>query len=112
MWGRPCDTDGLDAIAHRHNLSVLYDAAHAIGCSHHGKMIGGFGDAEVFSFHSTKVLNSFEGGALTTNNDELADRVRLMRNFGFAGYDNVVTLGTNAKMSEVCGHGTDVLGIV
>lgn len=102
LWGRPCDTDGLDAIAHRHNLSVLYDAAHAIGCSHHGKMIGGFGDAEVFSFHSTKVLNSFEGGALTTNNDELADRVRLMRNFGFAGYDNVVTLGTNAKMSEVC----------
>jgi dTDP-4-amino-4,6-dideoxygalactose transaminase len=102
LWGRPCDVDGLAAVAARHNLRLLFDAAHAIGCSHQGRMIGGFGDGEVFSFHSTKVLNSFEGGALTTNHDELAERARLMRNFGFAGYDNVVGLGTNAKMSEVC----------
>jgi dTDP-4-amino-4,6-dideoxygalactose transaminase len=64
-------------------------------------MIGGFGDAEVFSFHATKFFNTFEGGAVTTNDDELANKMRLMQNFGFAGYDNVIYLGTNGKMSEV-----------
>ena len=64
-------------------------------------MIGGFGDAEVFSFHATKFFNTFEGGAVATNDDELAARMRLMRNFGFAGYDEVVYLGTNGKMSEM-----------
>ena len=63
--------------------------------------IGGFGDAEVFSFHATKFFNAFEGGAVTTNNDELAKRLRGMRNFGFAGLDMVVDIGTNGKMSEV-----------
>jgi dTDP-4-amino-4,6-dideoxygalactose transaminase len=65
-------------------------------------MIGGFGDAEVLSFHATKIINSFEGGAVATNNDVLANKVRLMRNFGFAGYDNVIRLGLNAKMTEMC----------
>ena len=64
-------------------------------------MIGGFGDAEVFSFHATKFFNTFEGGAVTTNDDELAEKIRLMKNFGFAGYDQVIYLGTNGKMSEV-----------
>jgi dTDP-4-amino-4,6-dideoxygalactose transaminase len=64
-------------------------------------MVGGFGDAEVFSFHATKFINSFEGGAVVTNDDALAGRVRLMKNFGFAGYDEVTELGTNGKMSEV-----------
>lgn len=101
LWGQPCDVDGLDAIARRHGLKLLFDAAHAFGCSHRGRMIGGFGDAEIFSFHATKVLNTFEGGAVTTNNDELAEKIRLMQNFGFAGYDNVIHIGTNGKMSEV-----------
>jgi dTDP-4-amino-4,6-dideoxygalactose transaminase len=79
----------------------MFDAAHAFGCSYRGRMIGGFGLAEVFSFHATKFLNSFEGGAITTNDDELANKIRLMTNFGFAGFDNVVHLGTNGKMSEV-----------
>jgi dTDP-4-amino-4,6-dideoxygalactose transaminase len=65
-------------------------------------MIGSFGDAEVFSFHATKFFNTFEGGAVTTNDDDLAARMRLMKNFGFAGYDNVIYIGTNGKMSEVC----------
>jgi dTDP-4-amino-4,6-dideoxygalactose transaminase len=64
-------------------------------------MIGNFGDAEVFSFHATKFVNAFEGGAVVTNNDELASRIRLMKNFGFSGYDEVIYVGTNGKMSEV-----------
>lgn len=102
LWGRPCQVEALDEVAQKHGLAVLYDAAHAFLCSHNGKMIGGFGQAEVFSFHATKFFNSFEGGAITTNDTELADKMRLMRNFGFAGYDHVVSLGTNGKMTEIC----------
>jgi dTDP-4-amino-4,6-dideoxygalactose transaminase len=65
-------------------------------------LIGGFGRCEVFSFHATKFLNSFEGGAVTTNDDRLAERLRLMRNFGFVGVDRVDHLGVNGKMTEVC----------
>jgi dTDP-4-amino-4,6-dideoxygalactose transaminase len=101
VWGRACDVDALTDIANRHNLKLLFDAAHAFGCSYKGRMIGNFGDAEIFSFHATKFFNTFEGGAIVTNNDELAARIRLMKNFGFAGYDNVIYLGTNGKMSEV-----------
>jgi len=101
LWGRPCEVDGLTDIARRHDLKLLFDAAHAFGCSYKGRMIGGFGDAEVFSFHATKFFNTFEGGAVVTNDDELAAKIRLMKNFGFAGYDNVVHIGTNGKMSEV-----------
>lgn len=101
LWGRPCAVDELGAIAQRHGLHLLFDAAHAFGCSHRSRMIGGFGRAEVFSFHATKFFNSFEGGAIATDDDELARKIRLMTNFGFAGYDNVVHIGTNGKMSEV-----------
>lgn len=101
LWGRACDTDALAQLAHTHNLRILYDAAHAFASTHHGRMIGNFGDAEVFSFHATKFFNTFEGGAVVTNNDDLAAKMRLMKNFGFAGYDNVVYVGTNGKMSEV-----------
>ena len=62
--------------------------------------MGGHGDAEVFSFHATKCVHSFEGGAIVTDDDELARRLRLMVNFGFAGEDTVEHLGTNGKMSE------------
>jgi dTDP-4-amino-4,6-dideoxygalactose transaminase len=101
LWGRPCDVEALAEIARRRNLKLLYDAAHAFGCSHNGRMIGNFGDAEVFSFHATKFLNSLEGGAVVTNDDDLATTIRLMKNFGFAGYDNVIYIGTNGKMNEV-----------
>ena len=101
LWGRPCEVEALSELAHQHGLKLIFDAAHAFGCSHQGKMIGSFGDAEVFSFHATKFFNSFEGGAVATNDDKLATKVRLMMNFGFAGYDDVVHLGTNGKMSEV-----------
>jgi dTDP-4-amino-4,6-dideoxygalactose transaminase len=100
LWGRPCDIEGLQDVAQRRHLKLLFDAAHAFGCSHHGRMIGSFGEAEVFSFHGTKFVNAGEGGAVVTNDDELAARIRLMKNFGFAGQDNVVYVGTNGKMSE------------
>lgn len=102
VWGRPCDIDGLTHVARKHNLTLLFDAAHAIGCTYQGQMIGRFGRAEVFSFHGTKVLNSFEGGAILSNDDELVERVRLMKNFGFSGLDNVIYVGTNGKMPEIC----------
>ncbi|MCU0856928.1 MAG: DegT/DnrJ/EryC1/StrS family aminotransferase [Pontiellaceae bacterium] len=100
LWGQPCDVDGLRNVAERHNLKLLYDAAHAFGCGCRGRMLGGFGDAEVFSFHATKFFNTFEGGAIATRNDGLAARIRRMANFGFRGYDQVDRLGTNGKMSE------------
>lgn len=102
LWGRPCDIDALQTLADAHGLQLLFDAAHAFGCTYKGRPIGGFGRVEVFSFHATKFFNSFEGGAITTNDDGLAAQIRLMTNFGFAGFDNVVHVGTNGKMTEVC----------
>jgi dTDP-4-amino-4,6-dideoxygalactose transaminase len=101
IWSRTCDTEALSEIANRRSLVLMFDAAHAFGCSHSGKMIGGFGRAEVLSFHATKFFNTFEGGAVVTNDDELAQKMRLMRNFGFSGYDKVTYIGTNGKMSEI-----------
>lgn len=102
LWGRACDVAGIEALAQRFNLPVIYDAAHAFGCSTGGRTIGGFGRAEVLSFHATKFINSFEGGAVVTNDEQLAQHARQMRNFGFAGYDNVIELGTNGKLNEAC----------
>jgi dTDP-4-amino-4,6-dideoxygalactose transaminase len=100
-WGQCCDVDRLQAIADEHELELLFDAASAFGCEYKGRKIGSFGAAEVFSFHATKFVNSFEGGAITTNDDTLATKLKLMKNFGFLGYDNVGYIGTNGKMNEV-----------
>lgn len=102
LWGRGAADAELQSIAKEHNLKLMYDAAHAFGCSLGGTMIGNFGACEVLSFHATKFFNTFEGGAVVTNDDVLADKMRLMRNFGFAGFDNVIYPGTNGKMIEVC----------
>lgn len=101
LWGRACAIDELSDIAKRHGLRLLFDAAHAFGCSYRGRRLGGFGDAEVLSFHATKFLNSLEGGAVVTNDAALASRVRLMKNFGFSDYDRTERLGINGKMNEV-----------
>ena len=101
LWGRPCAVDELTGIARRRSLQLYFDAAHAFGCKHNDTFIGNFGHAEVFSFHATKFLHSFEGGAITTNDNALADRLRRMRNFGYEDYV-VHNLGCNAKMTEVC----------
>ncbi len=101
LWGRGAPVDELQAIADNHGLKLMFDAAHAFGCSCNGKMIGNFGACEVLSFHATKFFNTFEGGAVVTNDDALAEKMRLMRNFGFAGLDNVIHPGVNGKMIEV-----------
>jgi dTDP-4-amino-4,6-dideoxygalactose transaminase len=101
VWGHICDVDALAEIAARHCLKLLFDSAHAFACSYKGRMIGSFGDAEVFSFHATKFFNTLEGGAVVTNDDDLAVKLRLMRNFGFTNYDEVSYIGTNGKMNEI-----------
>jgi len=101
LWGRPCKVARLGEIARRRRLKLIYDSAHAFHCEAEGHMIGNFGDAEVFSFHATKFFNTFEGGAVVTNDDALAETIRYTKNFGFAGYDRVDHVGTNGKMSEI-----------
>jgi len=100
LWGRGCAPTELEAIAKKHGLKLIFDAAHAFGCSHDGRMIGSFGDLEVFSFHATKFVNCLEGGAILCRDAALADRLRKSINFGFTGYDKVVSLGINGKMNE------------
>ena len=100
LWGQPCAVDALTDLARSRHLRLLFDAAHAFGCADRGRLIGGFGDAEVFSFHATKVFNTMEGGAITTNDAGIAHKCRLMRNFGFADFDQVDSVGTNGKMNE------------
>ncbi len=102
LWGRPAPVGELAEVARDHDVKLLFDASHAFACSMEGTSIGNFGECEVFSFHATKVFNSFEGGVVSTNNAALAEKMRLMRNFGFAGNDNVIHPGTNGKMTEVC----------
>ncbi len=101
LWGRTVDIDAVVAEATMRDLAVVFDSSHAFGCTYKGKPVGGFGDAEIFSFHATKFVNTFEGGAVTTNDDALAERIRLMQNFGFADRDEVIHVGINGKMNEV-----------
>jgi len=100
LWGNTDSTASLRDIAEYHELKLLFDAAHAFGCGTNQRTVGSFGDAEVLSFHATKFLHSFEGGAIVTDNGELANRLRLMTNFGFSQEDKVEHLATNAKMTE------------
>jgi dTDP-4-amino-4,6-dideoxygalactose transaminase len=101
LWGRPAPVEALQSLADEHGLQLMFDAAHAFDCTHQGRRIGNFGRCEVLSFHATKAFNTFEGGAVATNDDALAEAMQLMRNFGFRGYDNVIHPGTNGKMVEV-----------
>jgi dTDP-4-amino-4,6-dideoxygalactose transaminase len=101
LWGRACEVASLASIARERNIPILFDAAHAFGCTYQGRPIGGFGVCETFSFHATKFVHSGEGGAVVTNDDRLAERIRLRRNFGLSGSDRVSSVGTNAKMSEL-----------
>ena len=102
LWGRAAPVDALQDVADRRGLELVYDAAHAFDCAFEGRSVGTFGRAEVLSFHATKFFNTLEGGAVLTDDDDLAERMRLMRNFGFAGEDNVIHPGTNGKMTEIC----------
>lgn len=103
LWGRPSKIDELQLIADKHNLKLFFDSSHGFASSYKGQKLGNFGLAEIFSFHATKFFNTLEGGCVVTNNDELSSKIRLMKNFGFSGYDNVIYIGTNGKMNEVSG---------
>jgi dTDP-4-amino-4,6-dideoxygalactose transaminase len=100
IYGHPCEVDALGEIAQRRGLALLYDAAHATGSRYAGRPVGGFGDAEVFSFHATKIFPVGEGGCITTRIGPLAETVTLMRKFGDPGDENTLIPGINAKMQE------------
>ena len=100
VYGNPCDIDAIQAIADRHGLKVIYDAAHAFGVRYRGKSLLAHGDFSTLSFHATKTFNTFEGGALVSATDEGRQLVKNYRNFGFADELNIPAIGGNAKMSE------------
>ncbi|MFZ5877412.1 MAG: DegT/DnrJ/EryC1/StrS family aminotransferase [Nitrospirota bacterium] len=101
VYGHPCKLDALADIARRHNLRLLYDAAHAFGMTVGGKSIAHFGDLSMFSFHSTKLFHSIEGGMLTFQEAGLKSLFNYLKNFGFKNEVEVVMPGTNAKMNEM-----------
>jgi len=101
VFGYPCNLDALADIAKRHNLKLIYDAAHAFGVKIDGKSIAQYGDLSMFSFHATKLYHSMEGGMLTFSNPSLKAKVDYLKNFGFKNEIEVVMPGTNAKMNEM-----------
>lgn len=101
VYGMPCDVQGIQEIADRYGLRVIYDAAHAFGVEIEGRGIGTFGDISMFSFHSTKLFHTLEGGALTFNAPHLKARIDLLKNFGIKNENEVIMPGINGKMNEV-----------
>lgn len=100
LYGNPCNVAALERIAARHNLKLIFDAAHAFGSVHENKRIGGFGDAEVFSLSPTKLLVAGEGGFVTTSDSTLAHRITAARNYGDLGAYDPELIGLNARMTE------------
>ncbi|MCX2574297.1 DegT/DnrJ/EryC1/StrS family aminotransferase [Pedobacter sandarakinus] len=100
VFGNPCDVEAIDCIARKHNLKVIYDAAHCFGTEYKGKSIFAYGDISTTSFHATKLFHSIEGGAVFTQNPDLLKKMAIMRNFGYSGVDTFSEVGTNAKNSE------------
>ena len=104
LWGQLCDVERLGLVAKNANIPLIFDAAQALGCDCGNLTTGDPADrgavASVVSLHATKIVSGLEGGAVLTNDNLLADELRRMRNFGFADYDRVVSLGTNAKLDE------------
>lgn len=101
VYGQPCDTDRIQAIADKYGLKVIYDAAHAFGVKVNGNSILNAGDMSTLSFHATKVYNTIEGGALVMHDEKTKRRIDYLKNFGFAGETEVVAPGINSKMDEV-----------
>ena len=100
VYGNPCDMDAIETIAKRHNLPVLYDAAHAFGVSVRGRAVSDFGTASMFSFHATKCFHTIEGGAIATKDAAYAERLNGYKNFGFHADEEIREVGGNAKMNE------------
>ena len=100
VFGNPCKLGDVQDTAKRHNLKVIYDAAHAFGVTVNGAPIGKFGDITMFTFHATKAFHTFEGGAFAYADANLDQKLRLLRNFGIRDEETVLLPGTNAKMNE------------
>lgn len=100
VFGNPCDIDAIDAIASKHNLKVIYDAAHCFGTNYKGRSVFIYGDITTTSFHATKLFHTVEGGAIFAKNADLLKKVAYMRNFGLDGLENYACIGINAKNSE------------
>ena len=101
VYGKPCDTDRIQAIADKYGLKVIYDAAHAFGVKVNGESILNAGDISTLSFHATKVYNTIEGGALVCHDEKTKKRIDYLKNFGFAGETEIVAPGINGKMDEI-----------
>ena len=100
VYGNPCDIDAIDIIAKKHNLKVIYDAAHCFGTKYKGKSVFAYGDISTVSFHATKLYHTIEGGAVFTNDPDLLKTMAYMRNFGFNGPEEFACVGINGKNSE------------
>ncbi len=100
VYGNLCDVEAIDKIAKKHNLKVIYDAAHAFGIKYKGVGVGNFGDASMFSFHATKVFNTIEGGAIAFHDKKYCEKLHELKNFGIHGQDDVLGIGGNAKLDE------------
>ncbi|MGM8885997.1 DegT/DnrJ/EryC1/StrS family aminotransferase [Psychrobacter sp. 1U2] len=100
VFGNPCEVEQIQDIAQKNNLKVIYDGAHAFDTQYKGQSVLSYGDISTLSFHATKLFHSTEGGAIITNDDELAGKIRLMMNFGIASATKINAMGINAKMNE------------
>jgi len=100
VYGIPCDVAELQRIAMKHNLKLIYDAAHTFGARYKGYSLASYGDVSTLSFHATKLFHTAEGGAIITNNDQVAHQISYMRNFGHKGQEDFWGLGINGKNSE------------
>ncbi len=101
VYGNPCNHDAISKVAQKHNLRVIYDAAHAFGVNQNGQSVLNYGDLSVLSFHATKVFNTFEGGAIVSHSEEMKRHIDDLKNFGFRGELKVILPGINGKMNEV-----------
>lgn len=102
VYGNICNIKEIERIAHKYELKVIYDAAHAFGETYEGRGVGSFGDASCFSFHATKVFNTVEGGAVCFGDEDFGLNLYRLKNFGIRGPETVDGVGANAKMNEFC----------
>ncbi len=100
VFGNPCEVEKIQDIAEKYHLKVIYDAAHAFGVNYKGSSILKHGDVSTLSFHATKLFHTIEGGAIITESDEVASKIRKLINFGITGPSTIEGIGTNAKMNE------------
>ncbi|WP_294143756.1 DegT/DnrJ/EryC1/StrS aminotransferase family protein [uncultured Clostridium sp.] len=100
VYGNICDVEAIEKIAKKHNLKVIYDAAHAFGVTYKGVGVGNFGDASMFSFHATKVFHTIEGGAIAFADEKLKNPLHCLKNFGITAEDIIEEVGGNAKLDE------------